>query len=34
MDELQVQIFQWTQLDKQLKEINKQLIPSDMFRAI
>jgi hypothetical protein len=24
MDELQVKIFQWTQLDKQLKEINKQ----------
>ncbi len=24
MDELQLQIFQWTQLDKQLKKINKQ----------
>ena len=24
MDELQDQIFQWTQLDKQLKKINKQ----------
>ena len=24
MDELQLQIFQWTQLDKQLKKINKK----------
>ena len=23
MDELQLQIYQWTQLDKQLKKINK-----------